>query len=104
LKTWDDLQKELTCFTDVEKQYIKMVAKMVGQLVLRRQQLGLSQEVVAKKAGLAKSTVGRMETSCNMPRMDTVLKVALALDMKIVLVPIEKHETKDEEQVESISD
>lgn len=58
---------------------------MVSDIVRRRKILGLTQDQVAKKAGLSQAQVARLENSSQIPRVDTLIKVAIALGMDINL-------------------
>ena len=49
-------------------------------LVALRVRRHLTQERLAKKAGVSKQTITRMETGANTPQFDTIEKVAAALD------------------------
>lgn len=58
---------------------------MVSDIVKRRKILGLTQDEVAKKAGLSQAQIARLENSSQIPRVDTLIKVAIALGMNIQL-------------------
>lgn len=69
----------------VETETIRQIARMVSDIVKRRKILGLTQDEVAKKAGLSQAQVARLENSSQIPRVDTLIKVAIALGMNIHL-------------------
>jgi transcriptional regulator with XRE-family HTH domain len=46
---------------------------------------GLTQEDVAKKAGLTQAQIARLENNSQIPRVDTLIKVAVALELGIKL-------------------
>jgi transcriptional regulator with XRE-family HTH domain len=49
----------------------------------RRMELQTSQEVLAHKAGLNRSFVGEVERGATVPSLDTMVKLAAALDIKL---------------------
>lgn len=50
-----------------------------------REALGWSQEQLARKSGVSRSTIGGVETGAHMPTIEVVLRLAEALE-----TPIEK--------------
>jgi predicted transcriptional regulator len=79
---FDDFMKEIGEDT-VETETIRQIAHMVSDIVKRRKMLGLTQDEVAKKAGLTQAQIARLENSSQIPRVDTLLKVAIALGLSI---------------------
>lgn len=59
------------------------------QLKARRKALGLKQEDMMLKAGMARQQYQRLEAGGN-PRLDTLELVAKGLKMEVVLIPQEK--------------
>lgn len=49
------------------------------RVVVRRKELGLTQEALARLAGLSHSTVIMLESGRKVPNVNTLAKVALAL-------------------------
>lgn len=86
---FDDFMKEIEEDT-IETQTIRQIAHMVADIVQRRKMLGWTQEEVAKKAGLTQAQVARLENSSQIPRVDTLIKVAVALGLKIKLNEVEE--------------
>ncbi|WP_209977237.1 helix-turn-helix domain-containing protein [Paenibacillus eucommiae] len=86
---FDDFIKEIGENT-IEAEAIRQIARMVSEIVKRRKMLGLTQNEVAKKAGLSQAQVARLENSSQIPRVDTLIKVAIALGMSINLSETEE--------------
>lgn len=86
---FDDFMKEIEEDT-IETQTIRQIAHMVADIIKRRKMLGWTQEEVAKKAGLTQAQVARLENSSQIPRVDTLIKVAVALGLKIKLNEVEE--------------
>ncbi|WP_199617635.1 helix-turn-helix domain-containing protein [Paenibacillus alkalitolerans] len=87
---FDDFINEIGENT-IETETIRQIARMVSDVVRRRKMLGLTQDEVAKRAGLSQAQVARLENSSQIPRVDTLIKVAIALGMNITL-----NETEEE--------
>ncbi|MCR8632525.1 helix-turn-helix domain-containing protein [Paenibacillus radicis (ex Xue et al. 2023)] len=81
---FDDFMEEIG-ENSIEAETIRQIARMVADIVRRRKMLGLTQDQVAKKAGLSQAQVARLENSSQIPRVDTLIKVAIALGMYIHL-------------------
>ena len=58
---------------------------MMEILIFRRKELGWSQKELAIKCGIPQSTIGRLESFTNVPSIETFLKVANQLDLKIIV-------------------
>lgn len=59
------------------------IRKCIDEIKVIRTQRGLSQEALAELAGVGESTIGMMETSRNSPTLKTLLKVCMALEIKL---------------------
>ena len=58
-------------------------AAVIDALVRRRNELGLSQTVVAARMGTSQSAVARLEAGRSDPRMSTLERYAAALDTSV---------------------
>lgn len=91
LRTWKKFKADkLDYKSEIEKQVISEMAKLVVQIVQRRKALGLTQTEVAELAGITQAQVGRLETSSTVPSIETVVKVAIALGMTVNLSSFEE--------------
>jgi transcriptional regulator with XRE-family HTH domain len=86
MKTWNEFEKEIPAILDVDKEMIREKARLVSVIVRRRKMLNLTQAEVAKLAGLTQSAVARLENEAQIPRMDTLQKVAIALGLRLEFV------------------
>lgn len=68
-------------------------AAIAGQVASRRAELGLSQQDLAGLCGTTQSAIARLERGGRPPRIDTLLKIADALDCELTveLKPKEDH-------------
>jgi ribosome-binding protein aMBF1 (putative translation factor) len=55
------------------------------QVATRRQELGLSQRELAERVGTTQSAIARLERGGRPPRIDTLLRIADALDCELVV-------------------
>ncbi len=70
-----------------DKLYIKVAIK----IKLERTKRGLSQEKLAELADLSKTYVGDIERTKSIPTLDTIEKIAKALDMEVIeLIDVSK--------------
>jgi transcriptional regulator with XRE-family HTH domain len=60
-------------------------AAIAGQVAERRAQLGLSQQDLARLVGTTQSAIARLERGGRPPRIDTLLKIAEALDCELAV-------------------
>jgi transcriptional regulator with XRE-family HTH domain len=57
-----------------------LFAQIAGQVADRRKELGLSQADLAALVGTTQSAIARLESGGRPPRIDTLLRIANALD------------------------
>ena len=64
-------------------------AKIADQVSERRQEMGLSQRELAELVGTTQSAIARLERGGRPPRIDTLLRIADALEceLQVELVP-----------------
>jgi transcriptional regulator with XRE-family HTH domain len=64
-------------------------AQIADQVTQRRTELGLSQQQLAKLVGTTQSAIARLERGGRPPRIDTLRRIADALqcDLRVDLVP-----------------
>lgn len=60
-------------------------AAIAGQVAARRTELGLSQQDLAGLCGTTQSAIARLERGGRPPRIDTLLKIADALDCELTV-------------------
>lgn len=59
------------------------VAQIIGSNIGRvRRRIGLSQEALSHRAGLHRTAIGHLERGTRMPRVDTLMQVAGALEVE----------------------
>ena len=82
-----DLFEDINLNKEDEKYFeiSNIVAEIVARLVSKRLELGVSQRELAKKTDIKQPMIARIEKFESIPRLDTLVKIALALDLKINL-------------------
>jgi transcriptional regulator with XRE-family HTH domain len=64
--------------------YYEEVGRVVGRRISElRKEIGISQEEMGYRAGLHRTAAGELERGIRVPRIDTLLKVAAALEVSI---------------------
>lgn len=66
--------------------------KIADQILLRRKELGLTQKELAKKAGTTQTVISRIENVSVKPSLESLIKIADALDsaIRMDLVPLDE--------------
>ena len=85
-RTFDDVWEELKTSGEEEKKFFaaaEETARIINELTEERIRSGISQRQLAEKTGLKQSAIARMESLQRTPRLDTLIRVANALDIKL---------------------
>lgn len=61
--------------------------KIIDLLIEQRHKQGMTQQGLAKMTNLTQSVIARLENKKTTPQLDTLLKVATALNCEIVIIP-----------------
>ena len=59
---------------------------IIAEITKVRKELGLTQEQVAQKAGVAQQVVSRLENREHSPNLRNLIKISKALDLKLRIV------------------
>ena len=62
-------------------------ADIIDELISQRKNKGWTQHDLAKAAHLTQSVIARMESKKATPQLDTLVKVVLALDCSLKVIP-----------------
>lgn len=65
-------------------------ANIIDQLIQQRKQQHLSQTELAKKANMTQSVIARIESKKTVPQLDTLIRVAQALNCTLKLETVVK--------------
>lgn len=65
-------------------------AIIIDRLIEERHNKGMTQKDLAKAASLTQSVIARLESKKATPQLDTLIKVAAALDCQLDIVPVSR--------------
>lgn len=86
MRTWKDYKEHVKA-VDVEGKSIieemEGIADIVGTIVSKRNEMGISQRELAHKTGLSQSTIARIESFKITPNLDTLLILFKSLGLKL---------------------
>ena len=86
MKTWEDYKNHVKAINEEERHNMEEIEEMttiVSSIIKRRQELGISQRSLAERCGIPQSSVARIETLKTTPKLDTLIKLLQALDLKL---------------------
>ncbi len=70
-----------------ERAKIEFEVELIGKLIAAREAKGLTQEQLAKAAGVKQSAIARLESLKATPQIDTLFKVLTPMGYKLAIVP-----------------
>ena len=74
--------------SDEDYKYFKeqeKIGNIIIDLIARRDELGMTQRDLEKKSGVKQTMIARIEKFDSIPRLDTLIRLADALDMELCL-------------------
>lgn len=80
---WDDVRRQI--YSEDERSETDHLVHLIGSMIMSRKVKGLTQGELADRIGLKQSAIARFESGDTIPRLDTFLKVADALELEIQL-------------------
>lgn len=88
MKNWNDYKNyaksvDKQAKSDIEQ--MEELASIVGAIIEKRNELGLSQRQLAEICGIPQSSVARIETLKTTPNLDTLLKIMQHLGLKLTV-------------------
>ena len=85
---WEEIKNRLDSISENGKEELNIIAEIVTKVVIRRNELGLSQRALADKIGIKQSALARFEKQGVVPKLNTVLKILKALGLKLEVVNV----------------
>lgn len=87
-KSWDDFETIIKSMnTEEDFNRIKIGSDFSAKLIKARLNMNLTQSELACRAGLKQSAIARIENQGSLPRLDTVYKIADALNSEFDFYP-----------------
>ncbi|MDP2637986.1 MAG: helix-turn-helix transcriptional regulator [Candidatus Levybacteria bacterium] len=85
MKDWKDFKKELLKDPEVKKGYdaLEVEFSIIGQVIRKRLDEGLTQKQLAEKIGTKQSAIARLESGNTNPSVAFLEKVSKALGSKL---------------------
>ena len=83
---WNDYKEHVKACSEDDRrnmEEIEAAADIVSSLIKRRQELGLSQRALAERCGIPQSSVARIVSCSVAPKLDTLIKLMQALQLKL---------------------
>ena len=98
--TYDEVKENLKSLGDSEREIVEtadQISEVINAIVKARDAQGLTQKQLAEKCGMKQSAIARMESMQSIPRLDTIIRVANCLKLKLSV------ESKYVQQIRSMS-
>lgn len=95
--TYEELKKNLKSLGESEQQIVEAAettSEIINTIIKARVASGLTQEQLAEKCGMKQSAIARMESLQSIPRLNTVIKVANCLKLKLCVESKYEQKTK----------
>lgn len=67
---------------------IEEISSIISSIISRRQELGMSQRTLAEWCGIPQSSIARIETLKTTPKLDTLVKLMQALNLKLQVTAV----------------
>ncbi|WP_270420208.1 helix-turn-helix domain-containing protein [Acidaminococcus massiliensis] len=91
MRTWEDYRNHVKSISEEERrnmEKIEEVSNIVSSIIRRRQELGISQRTLAERCGIPHSSIARIETLKTTPKLDTLVKLMQALNLKLQVTAV----------------
>ncbi|WP_033012827.1 helix-turn-helix transcriptional regulator [Geobacillus kaustophilus] len=81
----DFLKKYAAIRGEQHVQKLQLEGTIAAQIKTRRKQLNMSQQELADRIGVPKSTIGRIEAGLTSPRVETLFKISQVLNTPFII-------------------
>lgn len=91
MRTWGEYKAHVKAVSFEEccnMERIEEATTIVSSIIKRRQELGISQRALAERCGIPQSSVARIETLKTTPKLDTLIKLMQALDLRLQVAAV----------------
>ena len=91
MKTWNEYKKHVREVDPVAGEDIteaEHIALIVGAMIEKRNELGITQRRLAEMCGIPQSSVARIESFKTTPNLDTLLKIMQPLGLTLSVVSV----------------
>ncbi len=87
--TWTELRKELD-LTEEDERMIKVEKELINMMISIREEQGLSQSELARRAHVKQPMIARMEKAVHSPRIDSILRVLIPMGYTLRIAPLDE--------------
>ncbi len=91
MRTWADYKNHVKSISEEERrnmEEIEEISSIISSIISRRQELGMSQRTLAEWCGIPQSSIARIETLKTTPKLDTLVKLMQALNLKLQVTAV----------------
>ncbi len=91
MRTWEDYKNHVKSISEEERrnmEEIEEISSIISSIISRRQELGMSQRTLAEWCGIPQSSIARIETLKTTPKLDTLVKLMQALNLKLQVTAV----------------
>ena len=91
MRTWEDYKNHVKSISEEERrnmEEIEELSSIVSSIIRRRQELGISQRDLAERCGIPQSSIARIETLKTTPKLNTLVKLMQALNLKLQVAAV----------------
>ena len=85
--TFDDIWNDKEFISEEEKARIDFEVSLIGKLIEARESKGITQQELAKMAGVKQSAIARLESLKATPQIDTLFKILKPLGYTLAIIP-----------------
>lgn len=88
MRSFDEIWLEETqdIFSDMERRINENTSSLITKLIVKRTEMKITQRELAELSGIKQSAIARLERQGVVPRIDTLQKLAIVLDLKLDFV------------------
>lgn len=93
MKNWNEYKAYVKAQSPQEQENMERIEELssiIGAVITRREELGLSQRELAARCGITQSALARLEACRTTPQIDTMLKVMKPLGLTLSVTPTQQ--------------
>lgn len=88
--SWDEIDNKINSISKERKLEIEIAAYLIEKIIDRRRELRLTQSELANKVNMTQSQIARLENHNSIPKLNTLIAIANALNLEIKLAEKEQ--------------
>lgn len=85
-KRWTEIKKSLDYASEVRKKMISLSAMLTVAILKKQKNMGISNPDLASKAQVSEKTIVSLSENDNVPSIEVLIKLSLALDIEFELI------------------